>query len=122
MNVKDFYYELPQELIAQDPLTDRAASRLMVLDRQTGETSHRYFRDIAGLIQPGDCLVLNNTRVIPARLLGIKEGTGAKIELLLLKGDSGQAPWCQGGYWRGSRGAFAQAAVRRRLGDAGKAW
>ncbi len=85
MNVKDFYYELPQELIAQDPLTDRAASRLMVLDRQTGETSHRYFRDIAGLIQPGDCLVLNNTRVIPARLLGIKEGTGAKIELLLLK-------------------------------------
>ncbi len=85
MNVKDFYYELPQELIAQDPLTDRAASRLMVLDRQTGETSHRYFRDIAGLIQPGDCLVLNNTRVIPARLLGIKEGTGAKIEILLLK-------------------------------------
>lgn len=85
MDVKDFSYELPRELIAQDPLEDRSSSRLMVLDRQTGQITHRVFRDITEYLRPGDCLVLNNTRVIPARLIGEKEGTGAKIELLLLR-------------------------------------
>lgn len=85
MDVKDFYYELPQELIAQDPLPDRASSRLMVLDKNTGEVEHRVFRDILDYLRPGDCLVINNTKVIPARLYGIKEGTQAKIEVLLLK-------------------------------------
>ena len=81
----DFYYDLPEELIAQDPLEDRSASRLMVLDKDTGHMEHRVFRDIAEYLKPGDCLVLNNTRVIPARLFGEKEGTQAKIEILLLK-------------------------------------
>lgn len=85
MNVKDFYFDLPQELIAQDPLEDRAASRLLVLDRETGEVTHRKFRDILGYLNPGDCLVINNTKVIPARLIGSREGTNAKIEVLLLK-------------------------------------
>lgn len=85
MDVKDFYYELPQELIAQDPLPDRSSSRLMVLDRNTGEVEHRVFRDILEYLRPGDCLVINNTKVIPARLYGVKEGTQAKIEILLLK-------------------------------------
>ena len=85
MDVKDFYYELPQELIAQDPLEDRSGSRLMVLDRKTGETEHHVFREIVDYLNPGDCLVINNTKVIPARLYGVKEGTLAKIEILLLK-------------------------------------
>lgn len=85
MDVKDFYYELPQELIAQDPLPDRSSSRLMVLDKNTGEVEHRVFRDIVDYLRPGDCLVINNTKVIPARLYGVKEGTQAKIEILLLK-------------------------------------
>jgi S-adenosylmethionine:tRNA ribosyltransferase-isomerase len=85
MDVKDFYYELPEELIAQDPLEDRSSSRLMVLDKHTGEITHRIFKDILEYLHPGDCLVLNNTKVIPARLFGVKEGTQAKIELLLLK-------------------------------------
>ncbi len=85
MDVKDFYYELPQELIAQDPLEDRSGSRLMVLDRYTGAVEHRGFRDITDYLKPGDCLVINNTKVIPARLYGEKEGTQAKIEILLLK-------------------------------------
>ena len=85
MKTSDFYYELPPELIAQDPLEDRSASRLMVLNKETGERSHHVFREIIEYIRPGDCLVLNNTRVIPARLIGEREGTGAKIELLLLK-------------------------------------
>lgn len=85
MDVKDFYYELPQELIAQDPLPDRASSRLMVLDKNTGEVEHRVFRDILDYLRLGDCLVINNTKVIPARLYGVKEGTQAKIEVLLLK-------------------------------------
>ncbi|MCD8221551.1 MAG: tRNA preQ1(34) S-adenosylmethionine ribosyltransferase-isomerase QueA [Clostridiales bacterium] len=85
MNVKDFYFELPQELIAQDPLDDRSSSRLLVMDRQTGEIEHRVFRDIVKYLHPGDCLVINNTKVIPARLLGVKEDTGAHIEVLLLK-------------------------------------
>ena len=85
MDVKDFYYDLPQELIAQDPLEDRSSSRLMVLDKITGEGEHRHFKDIIEYLRPGDCLVINNTKVIPARLYGVKEGTEAKIEILLLK-------------------------------------
>ena len=85
MDVKDFYYDLPQELIAQDPLEDRSSSRLMVLDKITGEVEHRHFKDIVEYLRPGDCLVINNTKVIPARLYGVKEGTEAKIEILLLK-------------------------------------
>ncbi len=81
----DFYFDLPRELIAQDPLEDRASSRLLVLDKNTGETSHHVFREITEYLHPGDCLVLNNTRVIPARLLGEREGTGAHVEVLLLK-------------------------------------
>lgn len=85
MNTKDFYYDLPQELIAQTPLTDRTASKLLVLDRKTKNLEHRHFFDIVEYLKPGDCLVMNNTRVIPARLYGVKEGTGGKIEFLLLK-------------------------------------
>ena len=85
MKTSDFYYDLPKELIAQDPLEDRSASRLMHLNKETGEYEHGHFRDILNYLQPGDCLVLNNTKVIPARLFGVKEGTEAKIEILLLK-------------------------------------
>ena len=85
MDVKDFDYYLPEELIAQDPLEDRSSSRLMVLDKKTGELQHKIFKDILDYLKPGDCLVLNNTKVIPARLFGVKEGTLAKIEILLLK-------------------------------------
>ncbi len=85
MDVKDFNYELPEELIAQDPLADRSSSRLMVLDKRTGELEHKHFYDILSYLRPGDCLVINNTKVIPARLFGVKEGTLAKIEILLLK-------------------------------------
>lgn len=85
MNVKDYDYDLPEELIAQDPLEDRSSSRLMVLDRQTGDVEHRHFMDILEYLHPGDCLVINNTKVIPARLFGVKEDTQAKIEVLLLK-------------------------------------
>lgn len=81
----DFYYELPPELIAQDPLEDRSSSRLLVLDKHTGAVSHHVFREITEFLQPGDCLVLNNTKVIPARLLGVREDTGAHVEVLLLK-------------------------------------
>lgn len=85
MKTSDFYYELPQELIAQDPLEDRSSSRLLVLDRKTGEMEHRVFRDIKEYLRPGDCLIVNDTKVIPARLMGVKEDTGAGIEVLLLK-------------------------------------
>ena len=85
MDVKDFYNDLPQELIAQDPLEDRSSSRLMVLGKTSGEITHRRFSDITEYLKPGDCLVINNTKVIPARLYGVKEGTEAKIEILLLK-------------------------------------
>lgn len=81
----DYYFELPKELIAQTPLADRAASRLLVLHRETGEYEHHTFRDIKNYLRPGDCLVLNNTKVIPARLMGVKADTGAVIEVLLLK-------------------------------------
>ena len=79
MDVKAFDYDLPEELIAQDPLEDRSSSRLMVLDKKTGDIEHKIFRDVVDYLQPGDCLVLNNTKVIPARLFGVKEGTEAKI-------------------------------------------
>ena len=85
MDVKDFYFDLPEELIAQDPLKDRSSSRLLVLDKDTGEVQHRVFRDIVEYLRPGDCLVINDTKVIPARLMGVKADTGAKIEVLLLK-------------------------------------
>lgn len=85
MKRQDFYYELPEELIAQDPLKDRSSSRLLVLDKESGAVSHHIFREIIDYLAPGDCLVLNDTRVIPARLIGAKEGTNAKIETLLLK-------------------------------------
>lgn len=85
MNIKEFDYDLPEELIAQDPLEDRASSRLLTLDKNSGAFSHHVFRDIVDYLNPGDCLVLNNTKVIPARLMGEKEGTGAGIEVLLLK-------------------------------------
>lgn len=81
----DFYFDLPQELIAQDPLEDRSSSRLLMLDRDTGQTRHEIFHNIPQYLRPGDCLVLNNTKVIPARLLGEREGTGAHVEVLLLK-------------------------------------
>ena len=81
----DFYFDLPEELIAQDPLEDRSSSRLLVLDKNTGDVEHHVFREIIDYLNPGDCLVINNTKVIPARLMGVREGTGATIEVLLLK-------------------------------------
>ena len=81
----DFYFDLPQELIAQDPLNDRSASRLLHLDKETGKVTHHIFKEVPSFLRPGDCLVLNNTKVIPARLLGEREGTGAHVEVLLLK-------------------------------------
>ena len=85
MKTSDFYYDLPEELIAQDPLEDRSASRLMVLDKNTGKIQHHIFKEIVHYLNPGDCLVINDTKVIPARLYGTKVGTDAKIEVLLLK-------------------------------------
>ena len=84
METKDFYYDLPKELIAQTPLEPRDSSRLMVLDKQTGEVSHHHFREILDYLHPGDCLILNDSRVLPARIYGVKEGTGAVVEFLLL--------------------------------------
>ena len=84
MNTKDFYYDLPEELIAQDPLLNRSSSRLMLLNKETGEIEHKHFYDILDYLHPGDCLVLNETKVIPARLYGVKEDTGAQVEVLLL--------------------------------------
>ncbi|MBP5222036.1 MAG: S-adenosylmethionine:tRNA ribosyltransferase-isomerase, partial [Lachnospiraceae bacterium] len=80
----DFYFDLPQELIAQDPLADRSSSRLLHLDKNTGAVEHHIFKEVPGFLNPGDCLVLNNTKVIPARLLGEREGTGGHVEVLLL--------------------------------------
>jgi len=85
MKKSDFYFDLPEELIAQDPLEDRSSSRLLVVDKKTGKTQHRIFKDIVEYLRPGDCLVLNNTKVIPARLYGEREGTGGQVEVLLLK-------------------------------------
>lgn len=85
IKTSDFYFELPQELIAQDPLKHRDASRMLVLDKKTGEIRHHIFHEIGDFLKPGDCLVLNDTKVIPARFIGVKEDTGANVELLLLK-------------------------------------
>ena len=85
MKRQDFYYELPEELIAQDPLKDRQSSRLLILDKESGAISHHIFREITDYLKEGDCLVINDTKVIPARLIGSREGTNAKIEILLLK-------------------------------------
>ena len=85
MHINDFDYELPQELIAQTPAEKRDFSRLMVVDRATGSVEHKHFYDIIDYLQPTDCLVLNNSKVLPARLYGTKEGTGAKVEFLLIK-------------------------------------
>ena len=85
LKTSEFYFDLPEELIAQDPLIDRSSSRLLVLDKEKGEREHKHFSDILEYLKPGDCLVLNNTKVIPARLFGKKEDTGAGVEVLLLK-------------------------------------
>lgn len=85
LNIQDYDFDLPEELIAQTPLLDRTSSRLLVMNKETGQTSHRHFRDITEYLHKGDTLVLNDTRVLPARLMGVKEDTGANIELLLLK-------------------------------------
>ena len=85
MEVRDFDYELPEELIAQDPIEDRSSSRLLVLDKENGDIQHKIFRNVLEELRAGDCLVINNTRVLPARLMGVREGTGAAIEVLLLK-------------------------------------
>ena len=85
MKTSDFYYDLPEELIAQDPLADRSSSRLMHLDKKTGEITHTDFKHVIDYLNPGDCLVINDTKVIPARLYGSKIGTEAGIEILLLK-------------------------------------
>ena len=88
IKTSDFDYYLPEELIAQTPLKDRTASRLMVLDKNTGKIEHKHFSDIIDYLTPNDVLVLNDTRVIPARIIGTKKNTGAKIELLILKNDN----------------------------------
>lgn len=85
MQLKDFYYDLPQELIAQEPISERDKSRLLILDKNSGNIEHKIFRDILDYINPGDCIVINDTEVIPARLLGVKEDSGGKIEFVLLK-------------------------------------
>lgn len=92
LKVSDFDYDLPEELIAQDPLEDRSSSKLLVLDRRSGDISHEHFTDIVKYLKPGDCLVINDTKVIPARLLGFKEDTGAHVEILLLK-NKGDRTW-----------------------------
>ncbi len=84
LKTKDFYYDLPKELIAQTPIEPRDASRLLTLNKETGELAHKHFYDIVDCLMPGDCLILNDSRVLPARIYGIKEGTGAKVEFLLL--------------------------------------
>ena len=94
LKTSDYFYELPPELIAQDPLEDRSSSRLMVLDQKTGAVSHHVFREIPSFLRPGDCLVLNNTRVIPARLMGVREETGGAVEVLLLKRRMGDVWEC----------------------------
>ena len=85
MDKKDFYYDLPEELIAQTPLKNRSESRLMRLNKRTGEISHDHFYDLPKFLKKGDCLILNDTKVMPARLYGTKEDTGGAIEFLLLK-------------------------------------
>ena len=85
MKKQDFYFDLPEELIAQDPLEDRSSSRLLVLDKESGDVEHHVFRDVIDYLHEGDCLVINDTKVLPARLIGSRVGTEARIEVLLLK-------------------------------------
>ena len=112
MKTSDFNFDLPGELIAQTPIEPRDASRLMTLDRRTGETGHRHFYEIAELIRPEDCLILNDSRVLPARIYGVKEGTGANVEFLLLenKGDDTWEVLCKPGKRarEGSRFTFGE--------------
>ncbi len=91
MHINDFDYELPKELIAQTPAEKRDSSRLLVVHRETGEVEHKHFYDIIDYLKPTDCLVLNNSKVLPARLFGVKEGTGAKVEFLLIKRIEGKS-------------------------------
>lgn len=119
MHLKDFYYDLPESLIAQSPAQKRDMSRLLVLDRQTGAISHKHFYDIKSYLKPGDCLVVNNTRVIPARLLGVREDTGGKIEFVLLKrikGDEWEVILKPGKRARvGTRFIFGNGALRAEI-------
>ena len=121
MDVKDFDYELPEELIAQDPLEDRSSSRLMLLDKETGEIGHEHFKDIIDHLDPGDCLVINDTKVIPARLLGVKEDTGAHVEILLLTRKAGDVWEClvrPGKKLRkGARAVFGNGELRAEILD-----
>ncbi len=123
MDVKDFDYYLPEELIAQDPLSDRASSRLMVMDTDTGEVTHRHFKDIIEYLNAGDCLVINDTKVIPARLLGVKEETGAHVELLLLKrmGDDCWECLARPGkkLKKGARMSFGDGLLKAEIRDTG---
>ena len=111
MKTSDFTFELPEELIAQDPLADRSSSRLLVLDKETGEIIHEVFKNVVSYLKKGDCLVLNDTKVLPARLIGEKEGTGAKIEVLLLKRRQCLGNSCKAGAKSETRN---QDLVRRR--------
>ena len=106
LQTKDFDFELPEELIAQTPIEPRDASRLMVLDKTTGEIEHRHFHDITEYLNEGDCLVLNNSRVLPARIYGIKNETGAHVEFLLLKN-------CGDDVWEALAGPGKRAKVER---------
>ena len=125
MKTSDFNFELPQELIAQDPLEDRSSSRLLIVDKKTGEWKHEVFRNIIDYLKPGDCLVLNNTKVLPARLMGTKEDTGASVEILLLKRREGDVwetlvkpgkklrPGARGGFWRRKTESRGHGCSRR---------
>lgn len=116
MKTSDFYYDLPQELIAQTPIEPRDASRLMVMNRRTGALEHRHFRDLVEYLEPGDCLVLNDSRVLPARLFGVKEDTGAHVEFLLLTHRTGDDWEALAGPGRrakpGSRFVFGDGQLR----------
>ena len=121
MKTSDFYYDLPQELIAQTPIEPRDASRLLVMDRRTGALSHHHFYEIADYLEPGDCLVLNDSRVLPARLFGVKEDTGAHVEFLLLthrEGDDWEALARPGRRAKpGSRFVFGEGLLRAEVLD-----
>ncbi len=121
LKTSDFFYELPEELIAQTPIEPRDASRLMVLDKSTGEVSHHHFRDIAGMLTEKDCLILNDSRVLPARIYGVKDDTGAHVEFLLLE-NKGNDIWetlCKPGKRakKGSRFTFGDGLMRCEVVD-----
>ena len=121
MKTSDYYFDLPKELIAQDPLVDRSSSRLLLLNKNSGEVSHEVFKNIGAYLKKGDCLVLNNTKVIPARLLGVKEDTGAHVEVFLLKridGDTWEALVKPGKKLRpGARVVFGEGILRCEIVD-----